>query len=212
MKTLQTEYWDKVSGSKEFSDPFYLEQFIAHVSKEDFIIEYGCGYGRLLNLLHQNGMKNIVGFDFSKGMIDRGKRQFPELQLNHINHAALPLDNESVSAAILSTVLCCIPDQLSQQKIIYELSRVLKPNGVLYLTDFLITDTQKMQNKYQAGSVINKEWGVYQTTEGAIVRHYTPEYIATLLESYVRCWYQEEMFFTMNHNPVKTFHGIYKKR
>ncbi len=209
---LQHEFWDKAAGDKDFQDPFYIDQLAPLIHSNSYIIEYGCGYGRILKLLKNKGYTNIGGFDFSHGMIDRGKRQFPELNLQPIDHAVLPLADNSVDCAIISTVLCCVPEQREEEKIITELHRVLKLNAPLYFTDFLITPTEHMQNKYQTDFTKFNDWGVYQTTEGALVRHFSPEHVANLMQNFHEHWYREEEFMTMNRNPVKTFHGIYLKK
>lgn len=212
LKKPQNEFWNLAAKTKEFKDPFYLSAFQDFVDKNSLVIEYGCGYGRLLNRLHQNKFHNLQGFDFSEGMIERGERQFPHLRLSRIAHAELPLADASVDAALLSTVLCCVPDNQAQEQIIQELARVLKPKGIFYVTDFLVSDSSRMMEKYQKAFPVYKEWGVYQTSEGALVRHYTPERLSQLFTAFDPHWYQEEDFVTMNNNPVKTFHGIYKKK
>lgn len=209
MKSQQL-FWDKASV-KDFHDPFYLDQFQSFIKPNSFIVEYGCGYGRILNYLSQQGYLNLRGFDFSKAMIDRGKKENPNLNLQLIDHANIPLPNQSVDAAIISTVLCCIPDDTAQTQVINEIYRVLKSDGVLYLTDFLITPTEHMHVKYLRDHENFKTWGVYQTSEGAIVRHFSEEHISSLLKDFSVQWYVQENFVTMNNNPVKTFHGIYCK-
>jgi len=211
LNKIQNEFWDKEAAVKEFSDPFYLNELQAYIKPDSHIVEYGCGYGRLLNLLSQNGYAHLSGFDFSQKMIARGKQQSPQLDLHVIEHAAIPLPNASVDAVILSTVLCCVPDNAAQEAIIHEIYRILKPQGVLYLTDFLVTDTEHMNKKYQKDFARFGEWGIYQITEGALVRHYTPAHIQHLLNQFKPRWYHEQDFITMNNNPVKTFHGIYSK-
>ena len=213
MKLLnQDDFWSLCAKTKDFKDPFYLEELRPYINKDSFIIEYGCGYGRILNMLHHHGYNNIAGFDFSEGMIKRGHHEFPYLDLTLIDHATIPLQNQSVDTAILSTVLCCIPDDAAQQQIIDEISRVLKPNSILYLTDFLITDTEHMMNKYNLGTDLYNTFGIYQTSEGALVRHHSQDYISKLLKNFQQGWYREENFVTMNNNPVKSFHGIYKSK
>ena len=212
LNNIQNEFWNSVAEIKEFEDPFYIEQLAPFVNNNSYIIEYGCGYGRLLNLLSKHGYCNTSGFDFSAAMIAKGRNRWPRLDLQHIQHAILPLQDNSVDAAILSTVLCCIPDHASLLQVIQEIHRVVKSDGLLYLTDFLITDTEHMTGKYKKDIAAHNEWGVYQTSEGAVVRHFSPDYIERLLCDFSVQWYREETFVTMNHNSVKSFHGIYKKR
>lgn len=211
MTNSQHTFWDQASV-KDFHDPFYLDHFQAFIKPNSFIMEYGCGYGRILNFLSQHGYQNLLGFDFSKSMIARGEKENPTLHLQLIDHATIPLENQSLDAAILSTVLCCIPDDTAQTQVINEIYRVLKPGAALYLTDFLITPTEHMQTKYQNDFAAFKTWGIYKTSEGAIVRHFTEEHISALLKNFSQQWYAQENFVTMNNNPVKTFHGIYCKK
>jgi len=51
----------------------------------------------------------------------------------------LPLEDESVDAAVVSLVLCSVPDQ---DRALAELSRVLRPGGELRFYEHVIADTQ----------------------------------------------------------------------
>ena len=77
----QKKYWNSVAEKKEFSTPFNFEDFSKYVSKEDIILDVGCGYGRTLNQLYEEGYNNLIGIDFSENMIERGKKQYPYLDL-----------------------------------------------------------------------------------------------------------------------------------
>ncbi|MCK5695871.1 MAG: class I SAM-dependent methyltransferase [Desulfobacula sp.] len=73
----QQTYWDKAASKKEFTTPFQMDVFKSYVSRESVILDVGCGYGRTLNALYQEGFKNILGIDFSQKMIERGKHLYP---------------------------------------------------------------------------------------------------------------------------------------
>ena len=77
----QRDYWDSVSEKKEFTTPFQAEAFTRYVEKDALVADIGCGYGRTLNELYEQGYTRLLGFDFSSEMIKRGQRQFPELDL-----------------------------------------------------------------------------------------------------------------------------------
>jgi len=81
LKGNQKEYWNKAAANKEFTTPFQIKSFSQFVKKEDKILDVGCGYGRTLNELYSKGYKNLCGIDFSNKMIERGKEQFPWLNL-----------------------------------------------------------------------------------------------------------------------------------
>ena len=104
----QKEYWDSVSGKKQFTTPFHAESFSKYVNPNDKILDVGCGYGRTLNELYHSGYRNLAGLDFSKGMIDRGKEQFPYLDLRVKDTDEIDMPDGSVDAVILFAVLTCI--------------------------------------------------------------------------------------------------------
>lgn len=202
-------FWNEIGVQKDFEDPLYLEKLEPFIHPHSEIVEYGCGYGRLLNLLDQRGYKNLKGYDFAPNMIARGKEAFPELSLEYIEESGkMPLEDKSVDAVILSTILCCIVDKEEQSSVIGEVQRVLKPGGVLYLSDFLITDHERYPDKYMEGYHAFHEWGIYTTSEGIIVRHHSTQWIMCLLEEFDIQWFEQFDFKTMNDNYVRTFHCL----
>ena len=73
----QRKYWDSVSEQKEFTLPLQADRLACYVGKDGRILDVGCGYVRTLGELYELGYRNLVSIDFSPGMIERGKRQFP---------------------------------------------------------------------------------------------------------------------------------------
>ena len=61
----QKEYWDSVADTKTFTHPINLKIFSKYVNISDSIIDYGCGYWRLVKLLMKSNYKKIIGFDSS---------------------------------------------------------------------------------------------------------------------------------------------------
>src|SRR5688572_21249690 len=104
----QADYWDSVAEHKEFTHPFNFDQFELMTSRAAHILDYGCGYGRIVNELHNKGYENVVGLDFSSQLISRGKRLFPTLNLNVIENPIIPYPDKSFDAVILFAVLTCI--------------------------------------------------------------------------------------------------------
>ena len=117
----QRDYWDSVSEKKEFTTPFQTEEFSKYVSKDGLIVDIGCGYGRTLNELSLLGYTNLMGFDFSEGMIERGRKQFLQLMLKVKTDDRIDLPDSSVDAVILFAVLTCIVEDAEQEKLISEI-------------------------------------------------------------------------------------------
>lgn len=205
-------FWNDIGSQKDFEDPLYLEKLEPFLNSHSKIVEYGCGYGRLLNLLDLKGYKNILGFDFAANMIERGKNTHPHLELLHIKESGkVPLQDSVCDAVIMSTILCCTVDKVEQVKIIEESERVLKKGGTLYLSDFLICDHPRYADKYQEGYDLHNDWGIYTTSEGITVRHHLTQWIMHLLEKFNIQWFEQFDFKTMNNNFARTFHCIAQK-
>jgi ubiquinone/menaquinone biosynthesis C-methylase UbiE len=209
---LAQEYWNGLGSTKEFEDPLYLDKLSPHLTQQSQILEYGCGYGRILQLLKSKGYNNLTGFDFSSSMIKRGKAAYPDLDLRLLAESGkIPRSDESADLVILSTVLVNIVDKQEQAQLFAEILRVLKKKALLYISDFLINDHPKYQEKYRVGFQQFGEWGVYKTTENLAVRHHTSRAIMELLSAFDIQWFEQFDFKTMNQNAARTFHCIASK-
>ncbi len=208
---LKQDYWNRVGSKKVFEDPLYIEELAPFISAESRILEYGCGYGRMLEMLHKKGYHNLVGYDFSKEMIARGRKEAPHLDLHAIETSGqVPEESGAFDCVVMSTILCCITDRQEQEAILAEMFRLLRPGGVFYLTDFLLCEQAK--EKYEEGLTQHQEWGVYTTSEGLTVKHYSSGEIFSLMQAFDIQWFKQFDFKTMNHNHARTFHAVATKR
>lgn len=202
-------YWNSIGSQKEFEDPLYLEKLSPFLHTESKIIEYGCGYGRLMHILKERGYLNLTGFDFAENMIARGKRTYPHLDLQLLAESGtIPCPNESVDAVVMSTVLCCMIDAAEQASLLKEAWRVLKYQGVIYISDFLICEDARYKEKYAEGFEKFGKWGIYTTSENLVVHHMTAQALFELLKEFDIQWFEQFDFKTMNQNPARTFHCI----
>ncbi len=204
----QQEYWNNVSEKKEFTTPFQLENFARYVSRDSQILDVGCGYGRTLDELHHNGYRNLIGIDFSKGMIARGKEQFPYLDLRVKETDRIALPDASIDAAILFAVLTCIHTNEEQEQLIAELKRIFKQNGILYVNDFLLNTDERNLSRYAAFEETYGIYGVFELPEGAICRHHKESRIKELLKDFQTLEYNHLTFTTMNGHTSNGFYFI----
>ena len=207
----QKEYWNKVSETKQFSTPFQIEEFSKYVEKSDIILDVGCGYGRTLNELYSNGYKNLIGIDFSKGMIERAKNINSDIDFRVMNNSKIDLPDNSVDSIILLAVLTCIVEDKEQENLISEIHRVLKKDGVIYINDFLLNNDERNLNRYNEFKNKYNKYGVFELPEGAVCRHHDKEWIKKLLIDFNKIIFQEIEYTTMNGNKSNGFYYIGKK-
>ncbi len=204
----QDEYWNSVSGKKEFTTPFQAEAFSRYVIRESRILDVGCGYGRTLDELYHNGYRNLIGLDFSSGMIGRGKQQFPYLDLRVKENAAIALPDRSVDAVILFAVLTCIQTNGEQEQLLREIKRVLKPQGILYVNDFLLNTDERNLSRYEKFKEAYGIYGIFELPEGAVCRHHDEAWIKQLLSDFSELEYSHLTFTTMNGHKSNGFYFI----
>ena len=204
----QEEYWNSVSEKKEFTAPLQAEKFLKYVKKDSCILDVGCGYGRTLDELYHNGYCNLIGIDFSSGMIERGKRQFPYLDLRVKEDAKIALPDASVDAVILFAVLTCIRTNEEQEQLLSEIKRVLKPRGILCINDFLLNTDERNLSRYEKFKETYGCYGVFELPEGAVCRHHDEIWIKQLLKDFSEREYEHLTKTTMNGHKSNGFYYI----
>ena len=206
----QKEYWNSIADKKEFTTPFDLNEFSNYVKKDMKILDVGCGYGRTLSELYEFGYKNLYGVDFSENMIKRAKANNPNIDFE-VNEGDLPYKNDTFDSVILFAVLTCISDDDTQRDLIQEIYRVLKPNGIIYVNDFLLNDDERNINRYNAYRNKYDNYGVFELEEGAVLRHHDVDYIKELLSDYKKLKFERVTFKTMNGHTSNGFYYFGKK-
>jgi ubiquinone/menaquinone biosynthesis C-methylase UbiE len=126
------DYWDQVAGTKQFHHPLRIDWLASNLAGKD-ILDCGCGYGRLLGELASGGYKDVVGIDFSRGMLRRCTEMLPgvKLRLVQTDGRMLPFRNDSFDAVLLFALLTCVPGDGDQRLLLEEVSRVLRPAGLV---------------------------------------------------------------------------------
>jgi SAM-dependent methyltransferase len=207
----QETYWDGVSEEKEFTLPLQMGEFEKVVSREMAILDVGCGYGRTLTELHDAGYENLFGVDYSQGMIDRGQRLHPYLDLRKNDGSTLPFEDSAFDAVLLIALLTCIVESEGQRRLISEIERVLKDGGILYVNDYLLNTDQRNIERYDRAKDKYGVYGIFELSEGAIVRHHTPEHIFDITVGFNRLVFETVVYTTMNGNKSNGFYYIGRK-
>src|SRR5258705_3936485 len=207
----QISYWDRVAHEKRFSHPLRLDWLEKYSAKQARILDYGCGYGRTLVDLLAGGFQNLVGVDFSETMLARARVAAPRAGLVRNDGHSVPCKNECFDAVLLFAVLTCIPADAKQRRLLAEVKRVLRPGGLIYLSDLLLNDDARNRERYRRFLQVYKCYGVFELPEGVAVRHHQKEWIEELTRSFRQLEYEPFTVTTMNGNTSSAFQYLGRK-
>lgn len=209
--TSQSSYWDRVAHEKRFSHPLHRDWLARYLNPRARILDYGCGYGRTLSELSDAGYKNIVGMDFSETMLSRCRGEVCDSKLIRNDGDGLPLRPDSFDAVLLFAVLTCIPESDEQRTLLAEVDRVLRPGGLVYLSDLLVSDDARNHERYEQFAQAYKCYGVFELPEGVVVRHHHEEWIKELTHPFQKLEYERFTVRTMNGNESAAFQYLGRK-
>jgi SAM-dependent methyltransferase len=207
----QKEYWDEVAEIKTFTHPIDLELINNFLNNQSRIVDFGCGYGRIVKQLTDLGFENLCGFDTSKELITRGISE-NNLSLYHIDSPTeLKLEDNSIDCIILFAVLTCIPSNEGQKDLMRLLISKLKKGGIIYISDYYLQENSVEVERYEYLNGDQNNFGVFKLPEGSTFRHHTKEWIKTLAKDLDILIENPLIVRTMNGNIAKGFQIIGKK-
>lgn len=208
----QRSYWNRVAYTKTFTHPLPCDLFRSLVPKTGRILDCGCGYGRTCDELTRSGYKKITGVDTSPEMIKRGLEQFPKLDLRVLENDNLPFNDQTFDACLILAVLTCMPSNRAQEYLIQEIERVLKPGGILLLSDYPLQHDKRNSARYEHFKDEFGLYGVFKLPDGGVVRHHDMDWITSLLSSFQTVSMETVRVSTMNGNSSEIFQITTQKR
>ena len=133
-------YWDRHSASYDKQMGFFdrhlfggSRAWVCSQATGD-TLEVGIGTG--LNLPFYGQQARLTGIDFSPDMLalarQRAARLGREADLREADALALPFPDASFDTVVCTFTLCAVPDD---RKAVAEMTRVLRPGGLLLLAD-----------------------------------------------------------------------------
>lgn len=136
----------------------------------------------------------------------------PYLNLRKIVRGSLPYSNASFHAVILIAVLTCIPQTGEQRRLLAEIRRILKDDGILYAADFLLNRDRRNVERYEKYRSRHEDYGVFETPGGGVFRHHSREHVEIVTAEFEKLTFEAETYTTMNGHESRGFTYIGRKR
>jgi len=125
----------------------------------DRVIEFCVGTG--LNLPYYPNDVEIVGIDFTKGMLDKArdkiKKMKKKIELHEMDASCTTFEDESFDAVLETYSLCVAPDP---RKVIAEMKRVCKKNGKIVVFDCVQSESLWSQIKQYLIKPYGERFGI----------------------------------------------------
>jgi ubiquinone/menaquinone biosynthesis C-methylase UbiE len=101
---------------------------ICKVSKDDKVLDIGCGNGRLIHEISRKAPISAYGVDISPNMIKECRKLNPNINFQVSNGETLNFEDGFFDILIIN---CALHHMNNPQKFFIEAQRILKTNGIL---------------------------------------------------------------------------------
>jgi hypothetical protein len=103
----------------------------------------------------------------------------------------------------LCAVLTCIPVDSAQTNLVREFKRILRPGGLLLISDYPLQTDERNLRRYATFAPEFSSYGTFRLPDGAVVRHHRREWLTELLAGFEIEESLELDARTMNGNPAR---------
>ena len=147
---------DKFSGTRSFfwSDLAFIADYI---NNGDKILDFGCGNGRLLEILKDKKI-NYAGADVSQKLIDLAKQKYPEFADSFskiTGQPSLPFPDNFFNKIISVAVFHHFPEKYAKE-MVKELYRVIQPGGTVIITAWNLFQKKQRKNIFNPVILLKK--------------------------------------------------------
>ncbi len=136
--------WDRLRGDL-FGTRADVVGLLGLLNETWCVADLGCGTGQVAEMLAPF-VTNVVAVDESQAMLTAARKRlrgYPNVSVREGDLGALPIDDESLDAALLLLVLHYTADPA---EVLTEVRRVLKPEGRLLIVDMMPHERAEFRN------------------------------------------------------------------
>ena len=130
-----------------------------NAQRDEKILEVGVGTGLALPMYPRHCQ--IVGIDFSEGMLDQAKQRTAEYRMDHVqlhrmDAGAMEFTDDSFDTVVAAYVVTAVPDY---RKVVSEMIRVCRPGGRIIMLNHFSNDNKLIAAMEKVLSPITKHLG-----------------------------------------------------
>jgi len=202
---------DFVSSSFRFTTPLPERGDLDLISRPNSkMLDMGCGYGRTLRYLRENGFKNLTGIDISKDLVLAAREQCPEARYFVGDFEKVKLDEKFDTIFLMAVIEYILTDKC--QKIFFKkISDSLNKDGGIFLETFTF-DLRSNWKSYLSGFLKTGHWGILFNKLGIKCHHQSARRLSKILsDNFKIIKSQKRKFSTWSGNVCNGHVFILKK-
>lgn len=111
-----------------------FELLLPYLKNRQHILDLGCGNGRLFKFLQKHKKINYLGVDNNEDLLKIAKKENPEAKFQKGDLAKIPVKSGEIDILASIASFHHLPTKELRKKSLGEMRRVLKTNGILFLT------------------------------------------------------------------------------
>ena len=202
---INSNYWEQEGANKKFTHDL-SPGWIENVPLDSWVLDLGCGYGRITKQLYESGYANIVGYDPSRSMISRAVKENAGPTYTFRKDDIL---NHKYSLVVCFALFTSCPEPENQMELKNIIEKQAARKAYLYISDYLTSENAHYADRYEQ----NKRgiYGCFGSKDTAVFRHHDPDHFSQLFSAWKQLRQETRAGKTLNGNQINITQLLYKK-
>jgi cyclopropane fatty-acyl-phospholipid synthase-like methyltransferase len=188
---------------------------LSQLSSGASALEVGCNRGGTSLFLASNKV-NVLGLDLNGAAVEEARSRAIDRGLEatarfEIADFLVNPPSQEYDLVLLIRVLTCFPDEREWRALLSQAKRNVRPGGLLYIHDFLISrESENYRVRYEAGAKRGWRFGNFSVSSPAgdalfVARHHSDEEVRSIISPYSPISYSIHDSLSMNGNQCRMF-------
>ncbi len=200
--------WDSFPNLKS-TTPFCIKKFQNYCDYKSYILDVGCGYGRVCAELEKNDFSNIYGIDKSWTQIKRAFGTLKKTKIVFGDAIDLPFPSDRFGMLITFGLINCLLHDNELNLLIKECNRVLAKNGVWFINMYAENQTPYFKKKYDKFSNRFGHEKIFKSNSGLLFRHHSlDDFLSKLKGNFKPLEVEEKKFLSFNQTKEVNGYSI----
>lgn len=202
---INSSYWENEGANKKFTHELNPD-WLKDVQLDSWVLDFGCGCGRVSKQLHEMGYTKTIGYDPSRSMISRAVKENPGPVYTSRKEDIL---KRKYNLVVCFALFTSCPEPENQMEIKNIIEKQTTSQACLYISDYLTAENAHYAARYE-----QKKLGIYGcfgSEDTAVFRHHDPYHFPQFFSAWEQLSKETRAGKTLNGNEINITQFFYKK-